>query len=127
MSDASVVFLPWVRQGLAARITAPDPLTTPLPAHAPLGVAVGVNNIDTAPVGVRLFGPADVIGIDPRQVVRTEPPAGTDDYESNDLAAVEFDNPDLPWLFTPAAADAASDGHSAAGSQNAAVGQSHRP
>ena len=26
---------------------------------------------------MRLFGPADVLGIDPRQVVRTEPPAGT--------------------------------------------------
>ena len=105
MSDASVVFLPWVRQGLAARIATPDPLKTPLPAQAPLGVALGVNNVDAASVGVRLFGPADVIGIDPRQVVRTEPPAGTDNYESNDLAAVEFDNPDLPWLFTPAAAD----------------------
>ncbi len=105
MSDASVVFLPWVRQGLAARITTPDPLKTPLQAQAPLGVTLGVNNIDAASVGVRLFGPADVIGIDPRQVVRTEPPAGTDNYESNDLAAVEFDNPDLPWLFTPAAAD----------------------
>jgi len=105
MSDASVVFLPWVRQGLAARIATPDPLTTPLPAQAPLGVTLGVNGIDTASVGVRLFGPADVIGIDPRQIVRTEPPAGTDNYESNDLAAVEFDNPDLPWLFTPAAAD----------------------
>ena len=105
MSDASVVFLPWVRQGLAARIATPDPLKTPLPAQAPLGVTVGVNNIDAASVGVRLFGPADVIGIDPRQVVRTEPPAGTDNYEANDLAAVEFDNPDLPWLFTPAGAD----------------------
>ena len=105
MSDATVVFLPWVRQGLATRITAPDPLTTPLPAQAPLGVTVGVNDVEAASVGVRLFGPADVIGIDPRQVVRTEPPAGTGDYESNDLAAVEFDNPDLPWLFTPASAD----------------------
>jgi hypothetical protein len=105
MTDASVVFLPWVRQGLASRIATPDPLKTPLAAQAPLGVTVGVNSIDAASVGVRLFGPADVIGIDPRQVVRTEPPAGTDNYESNDLAAVEFDNPDLPWLFTPAAAD----------------------
>jgi hypothetical protein len=105
MSDASVVFLPWVRQGLAARIAIPDPLKTPLPAQAPLGVTLGVNNVDAASVGVRLFGPADVIGIDPRQVVRTEPPAGTDNYEANDLAAVEFDNPDLPWLFTPASAD----------------------
>ena len=53
MSDASVVFLPWVRQGLAARITAPDPLKTPLPAQAPLGVALGVNGIDAASVAVR--------------------------------------------------------------------------
>jgi len=106
MSGASVVFLPWVRQGLAARIAMPDPLTTPLPAQAPLGVTLAVNGADIPPVSVRLFGPADVIGIDPRQVVRTEPPAGTTDYESNDLAAIEFDNPDLPWLFTPAAADA---------------------
>ena len=106
MSDASVLFLPWVRQGLAARVTHPDPLKTPLPAPAPLGVSLAVNGVDAAPVGVRLFGPADVIGIDPRQVLRTEPPAGTHDYEANDLAAIEFDNPDLPWLFTPAGADA---------------------
>jgi hypothetical protein len=105
MSEASVLFLPWVRQGLAARIATPDPLKTPLPPQAPLGVTLGVNGVDAASVGVRLFGPADVIGIDPRQVLRTEPPAGTEDYEANDLAAVEFDNPDLPWLFTPAAAD----------------------
>jgi hypothetical protein len=105
MSDASVIFLPWVRQGLAARIASPDPLKTPLAAQAPLGVTIGVNSADVATVGVRLFGPADVIGIDPRQVVRTEPPAGTNDYEANDLAAIELDNPDLPWLFTPASAD----------------------
>lgn len=108
MSGASVVFLPWVRQGLAARIATPDPLTIALPAQAPLGVTLALNEVDIAPVNVRLFGPADVLGIDPRQVVRTEPPAGTTDYESNDLAAIEFDNPDLPWLFTPAAADAQS-------------------
>ena len=65
MSDASVVFLPWVRQGLAARIATADPLTTPLPAQAPLGVSVGVNNVDAASVGVRLYGPADVLGEGP--------------------------------------------------------------
>ena len=42
MSDAGVIFLPWLRQGLAARIATPDPLTTPLPAQAPLGVTLGV-------------------------------------------------------------------------------------
>ena len=106
MSDASVVFLPWVRQGFAARLANPDPLSGALPAQTPLGVTLAVNGAEAVSMPVRLFGPADVLGIDPRQVVRTEPPAGTIDYESNDLAAIEFDNPDLPWLFTPAAADA---------------------
>ena len=105
MTAASVIFLPWVRQGLAARIATPDPLTTPLPAQAPIDVALAVNDVAAPPVSVQLSGPADVLGLDPRQVVRTEPPAGTNDFESNDLAAIEFDNPDLPWLFTPAAAD----------------------
>ncbi|MBN8510959.1 MAG: hypothetical protein J0L57_20400, partial [Burkholderiales bacterium] len=106
MSAASVVFLPWVRQGLAARLATPDPLSGALPAQAPLGVTLAVNGVDAPPMAVRLFGPGDVLGIDARQVVRTEPPADTIDYEANDLAAVEFDNPDLPWLFTPAGADA---------------------
>jgi hypothetical protein len=61
-----------------------------LPAQAPLGVALGVNGVDATSVGVRLFGPADVVDIDPRQVVQTEPPTGTNNYEANDLAAVEF-------------------------------------
>ena len=37
---------------------------------------------------------------------RTEPAAESGDFEAIDLAAIEFDNPDLPWMFTPAAADA---------------------
>lgn len=106
MSEASVVFLPWVRQGLAARIGNVDPLATALPTAAALATTLAVNGSEIASMPLRLHGPADVIGLDPRQVVRTEPPTGTSDYESNDLAAIEFDNPDLPWLFTPAAADA---------------------
>ena len=52
---------------------------------------------------MRLTGPGEVLGLDPRQVLRTEPAAGSTDFEALDLAAIEFDNPDLPWLFTPAA------------------------
>ena len=62
MTNASVVFLPWVRQGLAARVAGADPLKMPLPAQAPLTVALGVNNADAASMQVRLFGPADVLG-----------------------------------------------------------------
>ena len=55
-------------------------------------------------VPLRLYGPGDVIGIDPRAVLRTDPPRGTADFEPNYLACIEFDTPDFPWLFTPAAA-----------------------
>ena len=55
------------------------------------------------PVTVRLRGPADVVGIDPHQIVRMDPRPGTADFEPNYFAAIEFDRPDFPWLFTPAA------------------------
>lgn len=108
MATAQVLFLPWLRQGLAARLANADTLATSLPASTDLTVTLGVTNTPANNPGatVRMRGPGDVIGIDPRQVVRTEPSAGSTDFEALDLAAIEFDNPDLPWLFTPAAADA---------------------
>ena len=57
-------------------------------------------------VPLRLYGPGDVIGIDPRAVLRTDPLGHTADFEPNYLACIEFDIPDFPWLFTPAAAGA---------------------
>jgi hypothetical protein len=55
---------------------------------------------------VRLRGPADVVGIDPNQVIRTDPHPGTSDFEPNCFPCVEFDRADFPWLFTPASAGA---------------------
>ncbi len=106
MADANLVFLPWVRQGMAARLTTPDPLAAPLPAQAGFNARLEINGEEGATMPLIIAGAGEVIGLDARQVVRMEPPPNTSDYESNDLAAVEFDNPDLPWLFTPAAADA---------------------
>jgi hypothetical protein len=57
-------------------------------------------------VQARLYGPGDVIGVERRQVVRTEPAAFARNVEPNYLAAIEFARPDLPWLFTPASANA---------------------
>ena len=34
-----------------------------------------------------------------------DPPPGSQDFEPNCFASVEFDRPDQPWLFTPARAD----------------------
>lgn len=107
MATARVIFLPWLRQGLAARLEEPNTLAPTLPATADLTVTLGVTTPANNPsLTVRMRGPGDVIGIDPRQVVRTEPAADSGDFEAIDLAAIEFDNPDLPWMFTPAAADA---------------------
>ena len=57
-------------------------------------------------VDLTLYGPADVIGIDPRLVVRTDPKPNTTNFEPNYLAIVDFDPPDFPWLLTPAQANA---------------------
>jgi hypothetical protein len=48
-----------------------------------------------------LYGPGDVIGIDPRQVIRCEPPAGAAVACGGTLAHIEFDDPTLPWAFSP--------------------------
>src|SRR5262245_6417113 len=107
MATARVLFLPWLRQGFAARLANADTLAASPPAAADLTVTLSVTTpADNPSTTVRMRGPGDVIGIDPRQVVRTEPAAESGDFEAIDLAAIEFDNPDLPWMFTPAAADA---------------------
>ncbi len=105
---ANYVFLPWVRQGAAAGIQ-----TTDMTAGQPAVVSVNVNlRINNTPPNVerqvRLYGPGDVIGIDPQQVVRTEPRHLSTDFEPNYFPAIEFDRPDFPWLFTPAKADDAN-------------------
>lgn len=88
----------WVRRGLASLIS--GQVTT---NFASLPVSIGVNGKTVPAPAVRLIGPGDITGLDARAVVRTEPRDGTDAFETNYLAAVEFALPDLPWLFTPAA------------------------
>jgi hypothetical protein len=100
-------FLPWVREGLGASVGTADPGGgQPLPARAELNVTASVsgNGGGKASVKVRVLGPADVIAVDPLQVIRMEPAPATTDFEPNYMPLVEFDRPDLPWLFTPAAA-----------------------
>jgi hypothetical protein len=101
MADAGYTFLPWARRGLVAEITAPDDGRA-LPARATTPVTVTVENAGRDGVTVTMLGPGDVMGLDPRLVVRTEPRPNTTAFEPNYLAAIDFDPPDLPWQFTPA-------------------------
>src|SRR4030095_10726500 len=104
---ANYIFLPWVRQGAASGIQTED-MTPNQAAIVSVKIKLLVNN--TPPEverQVRLYGPGDVIGIDPQQVVRTEPRHLATDFEPNYFAAIDFDRPDFPWLFTPAKAGTA--------------------
>ncbi len=104
MTAASLTFLPWVRQGVAAAINVPDTLGARQRAVIDLNATVTVNAAPSPSVtmNVRLRGPADVVGIDSNQIIRMDPHPGTSDFEPNYFPCVEFDRPDFPWLFTPA-------------------------
>jgi hypothetical protein len=102
-------FLPWLRRGIGAAIGNAD--VDPLPDRAKLQVHLAIDatlNGTVTPVSppdtiVMVYGPGDILGIDPNIVIRTEPRNLTSNFEPNYLAGIEFDSPDFPWLFTPAA------------------------
>ena len=100
--SSSYRFLPWTRRGMAAELTNKDGLAA-LPQRADLPVRLKVNAGAELGVDVQVYGPGDVTGIDTRMIVRTEPRRYTTDFESNYFTAVDFDDPDFPWMFTPAA------------------------
>src|SRR5262249_51628645 len=68
------------------------------------GIKVNGSTTPSVTMTVRLRGPADVVGIDSNQIIRTDPHPGTADFEPNYFPCIEFDRPDFPWLLTPAAA-----------------------
>lgn len=109
MSDdrAALRFYPWVRRGGAAYLTTPD--AEDATSRATLDATVTVNepaaNL-TASAALELVGPGDIVGFDARTISRRSPPAYTLDAEPNYFPAVEFDQADLPWRYTPAREDA---------------------
>lgn len=116
---AAYHFLPWARYGVLAGISRSGAVanqlpqdtlgrsSTGLPARADLPIKLRVNGAATDEIDVplRLYGPGDVAGIDPREIIRTEPRHLTTDFPPHLFPFVEFDRPDFPWLFTPARAN----------------------
>ncbi|GHJ43619.1 hypothetical protein Cs7R123_09610 [Catellatospora sp. TT07R-123] len=96
--------LSWVRDGLAGRLTETDPGSGPIRARATLATGLTVNGAAVTGPKLALHGPGDVTGVDPRQIVRSDPAPGAKHFESTHFALVEFDDPGLPWRLTPAAA-----------------------
>ena len=107
-------FLPWSRRGLARAHANADAANGALATRPRITVGLTLQakqdgNPATAVSGnidLTLYGPADIIGIDQRLIVRTDPRPNTTNFEPNYLAIVDFDPPDFPWLLTPARANA---------------------
>ncbi|MEL7119799.1 MAG: hypothetical protein AAFO07_10170 [Bacteroidota bacterium] len=116
MEIAKFSFLPWVRQGIAARIKEEESfgeISGDFQARATVDLKL---KVDAVPVAgnayqdeaaeviqnIQLFGPGEVIGIDRKVIVKTEPQANTTNFEPNYMPYVEFYEEDFPWRYTPA-------------------------
>ncbi|HKP44570.1 hypothetical protein [Mycobacterium sp.] len=88
MTDAQFTFSSMIHRGFFAD------------ASAQTSVMVTVSGQPPLTRQVAMMTPGDVIGIPNRQIIRCTPPNGLSDAEPNYLAAVEFDSPDLPWMFS---------------------------
>lgn len=109
MSPAAAYrFFPWVSRGVAHGIAAVDTGGV-LPGRVRLDVGVEVTGGGLAEIVLDVQGPGDVAGIDPRQIVRTEPVPDSTDFEPNFFPHLELADAALPWLFTPAAPDPGTD------------------
>jgi hypothetical protein len=110
---ATYSFLPWLRHGVAGAITSADgdagvagratmPVVLQLTGDP---VAGGAQLVQQVARDVALYGPGDVVGIDARAIVRTEPWPWITNFEPNFLPAIDFYDEDFPWRYTPAAPD----------------------
>lgn len=110
MSASAYSFLPWLRRGVATAIS-----TAPTSVRSTVTFQLDVNATATdgsaltraVPRTVELYGPGDVVGIDARMIVRTDPRRAITDYEPNYLAAIEFFDEDFPWRYSPGIVDGA--------------------
>jgi len=104
---ATYAFLPWLRRGMASQIARRDGETS-ADAHVrvPVGLTLNTNLTVTVPLALR--GPGEVASLDRDVIARVYPTPNTFDVESNYFPLIEFEQPDLPWRYTPARDDAAN-------------------
>lgn len=113
MSNTSYYFLPWVRYGLLKHDQGMPILGdnafqngTAFPGRTKIHVELKLNDQLIDMQNLSFFGPGDIVGIDAREIVRTEPKHLVPDFPPQLFPFIEFDRPDFPWLFTPGKPDA---------------------
>jgi hypothetical protein len=95
-------FLPWVRTGIAAAVTAPPPGDIRARTTISVPVQGGATPQDVTQTLV-VRGPGDLVGFQGNQIIRRYPEWNATRAEDSFLVHVEFDRPDFPWIFSPAA------------------------
>jgi len=104
---ATYSFLPWLRQGLANQIQ-PGAATVRATVKVKLdivGTGIDADKVTAVEKDVSIYGPGDIVGIDRKAIVRTEPHHWITNFEPNYLPFVEFYDEDFPWRYTPMVAD----------------------
>jgi hypothetical protein len=93
---ARYTFLSWVRRGIATALQ-----LKPGHARATVSVEVTINTTTAPSVDLQLLGAGDITGLDGRSVIRTWPLQSQRNAEPNYFPLLEFDQPDLPWRYSP--------------------------
>jgi len=104
---AKYTFNSWLRNGIGGNVNQTDnladgSLSVKERATVPVDVQINGQNIHK---NFSLIGPGDIIGINPRMVVRTEPLNWITNFEPNYLPFIEFYEEDFIWRYTPAKAN----------------------
>ncbi len=102
-------FLPWLRQGLANQVEAP-PDADARRGQITVTLDIAGTGLTDPPAQavekqIELYGPGDIVGIDARAIVKTEPRNWITNFEPNYLPYIEFYDEDFPWRYTPSAPD----------------------
>ena len=108
-------FLSWARRGVSKNISQTDTLgasSGSAKERANIKMEISVNGTND-PIGkdFLLAGPGDIIGIEKKMIVRTEPLHGISDFEPNLLPYIEFYDEDFAWRYTPASPAGAGERH----------------
>lgn len=108
---SSYSFLPWARAGLGTFISQQDrDVSVSQRGSIDVRLRIDAQDLggaavqeDLPPRAVELYGPGDIIGVDPRSIIRTEPRNWITNFETNYIPFIEFYDEDFPWRYTPAA------------------------
>jgi hypothetical protein len=103
--DTDLVYLPWLQRGAATALQDADSLGPDHAGVATTNATLRVNDAQDVTMSLRVMGPGHVTGLLGAQVIRTDPTRGARAFEPNYLPLVEFDEPSLPWMFTPVGAN----------------------